>query len=128
MALLLCFFGLHRWADWEYVDDRTCESVRRCRACQCIGPSVVRRHELFSEQEGCTEFRRCKRCPHSETNTEHELAERLDNFQEEKTRGGSTQTVIYVTTTTTVDVTEYCTRCSYFKCFTRTHSETEDVY
>jgi hypothetical protein len=65
---LLCVFG-HKFLEWEYINDKSCEQIRTCIRC---GYEQKRTQHEFSEweyisDEHCKQGRICMRCGVKET-------------------------------------------------------------
>ncbi len=77
MSNLLCFLGIHCFADWSYEHDDSCEQRTVCTRCGKIGRT--RTEHCFADwsyehDDSCEQRAACTRCGKIETITEHLFA------------------------------------------------------
>lgn len=69
-----CLMGRHKWTEWWYVSERSCEQFRECFHCNTketrLGPHDFGEWE-YLEPNRCQQFRVCRRCEAREGRGNH---------------------------------------------------------
>jgi hypothetical protein len=54
----------HKFSNWVYLDDNSCDATRKCHHCEIIENSII--HKWYTTKEQCQITKCCDRCGYKE--------------------------------------------------------------